>query len=129
MLDLFVKPTPGNEPVYLQIIKQFKLLVLQRHFKDGDEIPSRRMLAVQMGVNPMTVQKAFAELETGGLVQTPPNAKSVAFVDEAKLNTIRRELLEGQIDALVETAVGVGVGEADLMKMVKAIFERKDGVK
>jgi DNA-binding transcriptional regulator YhcF (GntR family) len=119
---MFTKPTSGGEPVYLQIIKQFKFLIIQGKLKHGDEIPSRRILAAEMGVNPMTVQKAFVELETSGLVYTPPNAKSRVHADEAVLSQLRTELLENQISALVQTAGSLGVGEEVLMKMVKAVF-------
>ena len=114
----FVKPTPGGEPVYLQIIKQFKLLILQGQLKNGDEIPSRRMLAAQLAVNPNTVQKAFAELEKEGLINTPPNAKSVVYADESMFARLHVELLEGQISAIVAAAKGAGLNRRQLVSMI-----------
>ena len=114
----FGKPIPGGEPIYLQIIRQFKLLILQGQFKDGAEVPSRRLLAARLGVNPNTVQKAFAELEKDGLIQTPPNAKSVVHVDDAVLTRLRVELLEGQVSAVVEAAKVAGLSREELVAMI-----------
>ena len=111
----------------MQIVRQFKLLVLQGVLRDGDEMPSRRMLAVHMGVNPMTVQKAFNELEGLGLVYTPPKSKCFVRVNEGILRVLRGELLEGQVNALVTTAVDAGVGCDEMIEMIKAVYAWAEG--
>ena len=120
----FTKPNPAGEPVYLQIVRQFKMLALQGRFKNGDEAPSRRLLAAQLGVNPNTVQKAFVELEKEGLIKTPPNAKSVVSINEAVLDRLKAELIIGQISALVEAAKGSGLSCDRLLSMVADEWER-----
>ena len=122
----FEKPIPGGEPVYLQIVRQFKLAVLQGRLKNGDEVPSRRMLAAQLAVNPNTVQKAFAELENDGLINTPPNAKSVVYADETVFASLREELLEGQISALVTAAKGTGISRGQFVTMICADWDRNN---
>ena len=119
----FVKPNPGGEPVYLQIIRQFKLLLLQGRLQNGDEVPSRRLLAAQLGVNPNTVQKAFAELEKDGLIETPPNAKSVVHANDAALARLRKEILEAQVSVLVEIARSTGLNSEQLASMIYAQWE------
>ena len=114
----FEKPNPVGEPVYLQIIKQFKLLVLQGRLKSGDEVPSRRVLAAQLGVNPNTVQKAFVELEKDGLINTPPNAKSVVHINDEIFARLREELLEAQVSALVTAAKRAGLDYNQLISMI-----------
>ena len=118
----FAKPDPRGEPIYLQIIKQFKLLVLQGNIKNGDDIPSRRVLAAQLGVNPNTVQKAFAELEKYGLIATPPNAKSTVHADENMLARLGEEIIAAQVSALVAAAVGAGFSREQLLAMVNDKF-------
>ena len=114
----FGKPDPKGEPIYLQIIKQFKLLVLQGKIKSGDDIPSRRIIAAHLGVNPNTVQKAFAELENYGLITTPKNAKSTVHTDENMLARLQAEIIEGQISTLVTSALGAGIDSGQLLAMV-----------
>ena len=50
-------------PIYLQIILFIKRGIIGGTIKNGDELPSRRVLSALLGVNPNTVQKAFAPLE------------------------------------------------------------------
>lgn len=126
MLD-FVRPNPGGEPIYLQIVRQFKLLVLQNRLKNGDEVPSRRVLAAQLGVNPNTVQKAFADLEKLGLIKTPPNAKSIIAVNDEMLAALRAELLEGQVSSLVDAAHGAGISRNHLVSMINTDWENRIG--
>ena len=58
----------SSEPIYEQIIKQYKYLVLQGYLKSGDAILSVRKLALQLSVTPGTVAKAYQELERIGIV-------------------------------------------------------------
>lgn len=102
----------------MQIIRQFKMLVLQGRFENGDEVPSRRLLAAQLGVNPNTVQKAFVELEKEGLIKTPPNAKSVVNISDTVLNSLKAELLSGQISVLVTAAKGSGICYEQIIAMI-----------
>lgn len=126
MIHDFAKPDPKGEPIYLQIIHQFKLLVLQGRIVSGEDIPSRRILAAQLGVNPNTVQKAFVELEKYGLITTPPNAKSIVQVNDAMLARLCEEILEGQVLELVTAAVGAGLCREELIAMVSAEWERRE---
>lgn len=120
----FGKPDPNSsEPVYLQIVRRFKELILQNKLQDGGEAPSRRMLAASLGVNPNTVQKAFAELEREGLIVTPPNAKSVICAGAETLTRLRAELLDNEAAALVATAKGAGMDYKRLMDIISAKWE------
>ena len=50
-------------PIYLQIILWLKRGIASGQIRDGDELPSRRVLSARLGVNPNTVQKAYRLLE------------------------------------------------------------------
>lgn len=52
-----------NIPIYVQITRYIELLVLTREWLPAEKVPSVRELAQTLGVNPGTVQKAYAELE------------------------------------------------------------------
>ena len=65
-------------PIYLQIIRYVKRGVAAGSITDGDELPSRRVLSAQLGVNPNTVQKAYRTLEEEGIIASRSGAKSEA---------------------------------------------------
>ena len=56
-----------GSPIYLQILLYIKRGIIAGSIKDGDELPSRRVLSALLGINPNTVQKAFTELERSGV--------------------------------------------------------------
>ena len=57
----------SNEPIYEQIIRQYKTLIVKRVLKADDMLPSVRKLSFELSVNPNTLQKAYGELEAAGI--------------------------------------------------------------
>ena len=68
---LVVDPHSGT-PAYRQIMEQIRFHVDSGLLGPGDEIPSTRTLSERLGVNPMTVSKAFSLLEQEGLLERRP---------------------------------------------------------
>lgn len=60
----------SGQPIYEQIVTQYKYLILQGYLKKGDSIPSVRKLAMQLEITPGTVAKAYRELERGHVIET-----------------------------------------------------------
>lgn len=59
-------------PVYRQIIDQVRFQVASGTLRPGDELPSTRGLSVELGVNPMTVSKAYSLLEEDQVITRRP---------------------------------------------------------
>ncbi len=57
-----------NQPIYKQIIHLVSLKLIQKEWKLGGRIPSVRDMALQIRVNPNTVQRAYSEMERDGLI-------------------------------------------------------------
>jgi GntR family transcriptional regulator len=65
---LVVDPHSGI-PVYRQLVEQIRFHVASGLLKPGEEIPSTRALSAKLGVNPMTISKAFVLLEEDGVLE------------------------------------------------------------
>jgi GntR family transcriptional regulator len=64
-----VKIDPHSHvPIYLQIVEQVRAAIAAGVFRPDESLPAQRTLALTLGVNPNTVQKAFDELERRELV-------------------------------------------------------------
>ena len=72
-----------GSPIYQQIIRYLEQGIAAGTIRDGDGLPSRRVLSAQLGVNPNTVQKACRMLEEAGLITSRSGAKSEFTLDEA----------------------------------------------
>jgi len=73
---LTIDPHSGV-PAYRQIIDQVRFHVTSGLLQPGDEIPSTRALSKELGVNPMTVSKAFTLLEEEGVLERRPGLPHV----------------------------------------------------
>jgi GntR family transcriptional regulator len=73
---LVVDPHSGI-PVYRQLMQQVQFHISSGLLNPGDEIPSTRALSAKLGVNPMTVSKAYALLEEEGVLERRPGLPSI----------------------------------------------------
>lgn len=60
----------GGAPVYLQLKEQILHAMSRGQLKPGDQLPTVREVAVALTINPNTVNRAYAELERSGLLET-----------------------------------------------------------
>ena len=72
----------SDRPIYAQLLERIQLQIVSGIYAPGDKLPSVRDLAAEASVNPNTMQKAFAELERSGLIET--KRTSGRFVTEDK---------------------------------------------
>ena len=84
---------PGSElPIYRQIMRQVTDALSGGRLKPGDKLTSQRELAEQLVVSPLTVKKAYDELEREGLITTERGRGT--FVTAAAEAADSRELRE-----------------------------------
>ena len=67
--DLLHVNTGGHEPIYRQLMMQLQRMVAAGQVSPGDALPSVREVALALGVNPMTVSKAYSLLEAQGVLE------------------------------------------------------------
>jgi len=100
-----------NLPIYLQIMNFVKKLIVRGTLKPGEKVPSVRDMAVHLGVNPNTVQKAYEELESEGVIFTRRGQGN--FVNESQeiVNQLKdkmvREIVERQKREFRELGVNI----------------------
>ncbi len=68
---IVVDPSSGI-PVYRQLMDQIKFHIASGILKPGEELPSTRALSSQLGINPMTISKAYSYLEKEAVVERRP---------------------------------------------------------
>lgn len=114
-----------GSPIYLQILMYIKRGIIAGFIKDGDELPSRRVLSALLGVNPNTVQKAYRQLEEEGLIQSRAGAKSYVAITEELLGSIRKELLEEDAKGVVRSLKFMGVSKEEAHELINKYWEEE----
>ena len=110
-------------PIYLQILLFIKRGIIAGTIRDGDELPSRRVLSARLGVNPNTVQKSYRMLEEEGLIASHAGAKSYVVLDEATISRIRAELLENDARGIVSAMRQMGLSKAEALRLIETYWE------
>jgi GntR family transcriptional regulator len=113
----------NRQPIYEQVVENFKRLIISGEVAQDSRVPSVRDMAKELGVNPNTVQKAYRELEgqkyfytvlgQGSFIAAPPESVTSAEISALyeKLATIVRELIfrgesTGEICVRIENTGG-----------------------
>jgi GntR family transcriptional regulator len=123
----------SGKPVYLQLVDQVRYAAASGGLKKGEALPSIRPLAEQLRVNRNTVAKAYAELESQGIIETV--AGKGCFLKENNspfTKQVRQKLLLKEVDEAVVTAHHLQVDRDAFLALVKErldYFERKNAGK
>jgi len=120
----FHELTLNNEkPVYLQLADYVKKKIFLEEIKDGDELPSRRELAGTLGINPNTVQKAYKELESQGILTTSSNVKSVVAVNSCVKDRIKEELKKEATLKYIEYLKSINLSFKEAIELLTELWE------
>jgi len=112
-----------TSPIYVQILLYIKRGAVAGTIRDGDELPSRRMLSARLGVNPNTVQKAYRMLEEEGLIQSHSGAKSYVRLDDGICRRVRSELLERDAKSIVSAMRQMGLSRGDALSLIETYWD------
>lgn len=116
-------------PIYRQLVEQIRRLIAGGQLPPGAELPSVRDLAQEHAVNPMTVSKAYALLETEGLLERhrgKPMTVSGGRKAVAPLAQRVRQI-EAEAAQLVTAARQLELGRHDLHQLIDRNWERQHG--
>src|SRR5918993_2186464 len=92
----------SGKPVYLQVVDQVKSAAASGALRSGEPLPSIRPLAEELRVNRNTVAKAYAELESQGVIETVAGKGCFIRAGSSPLRKdVRRKLLADKIDDAV----------------------------
>lgn len=86
-----------NVPIYIQVMDNMKTKIMNETLKPGDKIASVREMALELGINPNTIQRAFSELEREGFIRTERAvgryvADNQNLIQECKQQEIKRKI-------------------------------------
>jgi GntR family transcriptional regulator len=111
-------------PIYAQIERQVRALLGSGYWSVGDRLPSVRETAVRLRVNPLTVVKAYRNLQEAGLLDTRPGAGVYAArVPRGARAAGRPEILR-RLEEAVDEARALGLGREELEELFGAALDR-----
>jgi len=107
-------------PIYLQIVGQISAAAASGALRPGEALPSIRPLAEELRVNRNTVAKAYAELESQGVIETLPGQGCFLKENQSALRKkVRRELLIEAIDQVIVQAHHLQVPHDEFLELIR----------
>ncbi len=112
------------EPLYEQIATQIKVFILKGELKQGELLPSIRMMAKELKVSIITVKRAYEELEMEGFVTTTLGKGTyVSMANKELLRELQISQIEERLEQVVLSAKSIEMTLEELQERLKMIFE------
>ena len=119
----------AGKPVYIQLADQIRYAAASGRLRPGEPLPSLRPLAEELRINRNTIAKAYAELESQGIIETIPGKGFFLRKNNSPFSEdVRQRLLRTEIDQAVVMAHHLQVGRQKFLGLVEErldYFERK----
>ncbi|MFM8899538.1 MAG: GntR family transcriptional regulator [Burkholderiales bacterium] len=117
-------------PIYRQIVEQVRRQVASGQLRTGDELPSVRTLALEQAINPMTVSKAYNQLEAEGLLERRRGlGMVVADIKPTSRPSQRLILLEPTLQAAAQQAAQLGLSTTEALALFERCLKQHSGAK
>ena len=113
----------NNIPIYIQLLEYMKIYLISGVFKQGEKLPSVREFASTFKVNPNTMQKALAELESMKLIYTERTNGKYVTNDAKLIEKLKDEYAIELAKSYFQGMKRIGLGKADSIKYLKGIEE------
>ena len=121
-MDIIIS-NAGGVPIYDQITRQVKGLILRGELKAGEAIPSMRLLARELRISVITTKRAYEELEREGFITTVPGKGCFVAPQDPELareETLRR--VEEHLTRAVEAAKSGGVTLEEMTDTLNILY-------
>ena len=123
----FTVDTTSSIPIYAQLVAQVKHAIAFGGLRQGDALPSLREVALRLRINPLTVKKAYGELEALGIVTTEHGRGT--FINSASRQfseQYRKVELAQAVDRMLIEAWHLGASEEDVDTLVRERRQKLD---
>ena len=115
----------NERPIYVQLVEKLRIEIVSGNLKLGERIPSVRELALTARVNPNTMQKALAELESEGLVYTERTNGKFVTNDRQLIEKIKRKLAEEKVNNYINDMKNIGLNFEDALQYLQELGRKE----
>ena len=114
-------------PVYRQLMDQIKFHIASGLLKPGEKLPTTRVLSAELGLNPMTISKAYSYLEMEGLVERHRGLPlTVKHLGTEELETSKLEQLRQDLATVVTVARQLGIGKTQALEVFRQMLDEAE---
>lgn len=112
-------------PLYEQIVRRFQTLILSGAMPPDTQMPSVRSLAVELSINPNTIQKAYSMLEQQGYIY-PVKGRGNFVADTAVLVKKQKGSLFQELERLLSYGMKLGITKEEYLEAVERLCRKEE---
>lgn len=116
----------STRPIYLQVVERLCKRLVKGVLAPGEKLPSVRDMAVEMGINPNTVQRVYAELERMSVVETRRGQGTFVTDNAQVLARLRADMKTSRTRAFIQDMDEMGVSGAEMLEGLAACLRSRD---
>lgn len=110
-----------KRPIYEQIVERFRMLILNGILEADEKLPSVRALAVELSINPNTIQRAYGELERGGFIYSVKGRGNFVCADRSVVEHEKEKMLL-ELREQIKVYKEAGITFSEIEKCVRDIY-------
>lgn len=123
---LIIVDAHSGVPVYRQLMDQVRFHVASGLLKPGDELPSTRTLSAELGVNPMTISKAYSYLERDGVIERRPGRSLVVKAyEDHRIEDEKTKQLRESLKPILTMIRQLGIGDEQALRIVREMLDEE----
>ena len=111
-----------RRPIYEQVAEKLEELMLLGILGENEPLPSVRSLAMELSINPNTIQRAYAELERQGYIYTVKGKGSFVAENSVMKEKRKKDLLI-QVSEVIDEAIRLGISGEEIKNMVEIQYQ------
>lgn len=108
-----------NIPIYIQIEEQIKLDIITNKYKPGEKIKSVREFALELKINPNTINRALLELEEEGLIITQRTSGKYITENKKTIEKEKNKLINKKIDEFIKDMKILEIDKNEIIQIIK----------
>ena len=113
-----------RRPIYEQIVEKFQVLILKGVLEQGEQMPSVRKLAMDLAINPNTIQKAYSMLEQQGYIY-PVKGRGNFVSDKAALVQEKQKLYWKEYRNILQRGKEIGISKQQFVEKLDYFWEEE----
>lgn len=113
-----------KRPIYEQVVERIQTLIVKGIFAENMKLPSVRNLAVELSINPNTIQRAYQELESNGFIYTVKGRGNFVSGKDKYMDTEKKSAME-YLHKSIKQAKQLGISQSEVKDMVDKTFEEE----
>ncbi len=125
-MDIIIS-NQSDAPIYEQIKEQIKAQIVSGDLKEGEALPSMRLLAKELKVSIITTKRSYEELEREGYIESYTGKGS--FVKGVNKEALKEQILyeiQNYLEMVLEKADVAGISQQEVEEMLHILYEERE---